>query len=231
MCTARPAAEQAVRARLQFPRVAEDGARCRHIPETEVLRDAVQINFTAKAVDGVKRLQLGGEEPTRTREACHVQRFLAQPVAGEKQAAINAIPDSQREHAPESGDCGLRAEGRRRLGDDLGIRGAPEAHPPPHQLRAQVPVVVDLSVEDTGVPSVRRQHRLAAGLREVEDGQPAVSQSDPCGRVDPAPAVVRTPVNERSDHATDSRIKRFRIAFWRGEPSGYAASGCLAPLR
>jgi hypothetical protein len=72
------------------------------------------------------------------------------------------VPDGEGEHAPQARqprDALLREEGQ----DDLCVAVAAEGVVA-RQLGADVPVVVDLPVEDDLVAAVRGGHRLEAGV-------------------------------------------------------------------
>ena len=62
--------------------------------------------------------------------------------------------------------------------EDLGVGVRGKAPPALFQLFAQLAVVIDLAVENDLIPAIGAGHRLSSGLREVDDGQPAVSQAD-----------------------------------------------------
>src|SRR5581483_11948157 len=72
------------------------------------------------------------------------------------------------------------------------------------ELVAQLPEVVDLAVEHDDVAAVGRMHRLVAGLREVDDGEPA----EPQARLAFAPrrVLVRTPVLQAGDGVVEPHV-------------------------
>ena len=64
------------------------------------------------------------------------------------------------------------------LEQDLGVAARSQHHALLPQFGAQLDIVVDLAVEDHPVAAVGGPHRLMATLRQVDDGQPLVAQSD-----------------------------------------------------
>ena len=135
----------------------------------------------------------------------------------------------EREHPPQPADGGAWAEGGDRLHDDLRVRPAAEAGAAPLELGAQIAVVVDLAVEDAGVASVARQHRLAARRGNIQHRQPAETERDATLRVGPAPRIVRATMDKRGGHARHCRIEHIRIAGGWSEPADEAAHGAMIP--
>ena len=73
------------------------------------------------------------------------------------------------------------------------------------ELRAKLLEVVDLAVEDNLQRSLVHRHRLMSSRREVDDREPAVSQSDARGRVDAV--VVGSTVAQRRCHALETGLQ------------------------
>jgi hypothetical protein len=79
-----------------------------------------------------------------------------------------------------------------------------EAIPTHLELTAQIAKVIDLAVEADDQVLAVRQHRLMAGFAQIDDGEAAMTESDPGGRVDPDPAIIGTAVTQCRCHRFDS---------------------------
>ena len=72
-------------------------------------------------------------------------------------------------------------------------------------------MIVDLAVVIEDQAPVRREHRLVARGREVDDGQAAVRQADAALAVDPNAFVVGAPMFDCVRHAPEQRgLRRAR---------------------
>ncbi len=78
-------------------------------------------------------------------------------------------------------------------------------------LGAQPTVVVDLAVEDDDVTAAVRSHRLVAGRRQVDDGQPAVDEADAGPGVLPQSDVVGPAMGDGLAHAAQYLAGRFGL--------------------
>ena len=122
-------------------------------------------------------LDLGGEREEPVGREPVVERLDAEPVARGKDRPGLAVVEHEREHAVEPVQAvppplGVGVE--EHLGVGAGVKGMAGGL----ELGAQLAVVVDLAVVDDPVAAVGRAHRLVAGRREVEDGEPAVAERD-----------------------------------------------------
>ena len=215
-----------VRARGQFsyPLVNRPGRRDVEVPEQQGQRAAVDVSGE-RGMRG-ERLQLGPEQEHAVLPAV-VEGLFAHPVAGQRERPVPAVPEREREHAggrpqrffqPPAFDGGQQGF---RVGTPPPRRGVrkPRFEPAP-----EIRVVVDLAVEDDDAAPRRGQHRLAAGRRQVDDGQAAVRQCDPGFAVEPDPGVVRAAVRDRVRHrAGDFRRRRIRKKGAAAEKAGHSA--------
>ncbi len=112
-------------------------------------------------VIGEQRLDLGGKSEPARRLGIE-QRLLAEVIASEEEAVGAAVPDGEREHAPQPGK---KAGALVLVEVDEYFGVAPRAKPvsPREQIGPQRLVVVDLAVEDHhhGAVFIRR----SAGAR------------------------------------------------------------------
>ena len=96
-----------------------------------------------------------------------------------KQPARARVPDADREHAVEAVDARRgptpRSRGRCTSVSEWSVR---KRCPFATSSRPQLPVVVDLAVEDDRDRAVLVAHRLVRGRREVDDREPAVAEPD-----------------------------------------------------
>ena len=96
------------------------------------------------------------------------------------------------------------------MDDDLGVAARAEHVPERRQLGHQLPVVVDLAVEDDDDGAVLVEHRLLAG-RQVDDRQALVAQRD-AGRAVHAglvgPAVMLRLVHAQQRGRVEVRVPR-----------------------
>jgi len=80
-----------------------------------------------------------------------------------------------------------------RLDKNLGVRGATEIGAGRLTFTAQLGGVIDFAVVAQHIATVRGDHRLASGDREIDDGKAAMADRDTGLSVGPASAVVRPP--------------------------------------
>ena len=69
---------------------------------------------------------------------------------------------------------------------------AMENHPELLQLTPEFRMVVHLAIENDDIAGGFIAHRLRAGLRKIDNGQPRVAQSDPTIRRGPRSRGIRT---------------------------------------
>ncbi len=72
---------------------------------------------------------------------------------------------------------------------------------------AQLAIVEDLAIVGDDVATVRRDHRLVAARREVDDGQAAMTEGNPSGRIKPNALAIRTAMGEAVSHSDSLRTK------------------------
>jgi hypothetical protein len=148
-----------------------------------------------------QRRQRGGEaHPAGA--AAEVERLDAQPVAGHDDPAGLPLDHHEGEHPEEALDAG-RAPAVVGLEHHLGVGGGEEPVAGLLQLGAQLLVVVDDPVEDHGQAELGVDHRLGAGVGQVDDLQPAVAERHRPGL--PATGAVGPPALQLVAHGADRR--------------------------
>src|SRR5690348_4631136 len=91
-----------------------------------------------------------------------------------------------------------------RFEDHLGVRRRVESLPERRELAAQLLEVVDLAVERDHATGCAVDHRLRAGLAQVEDREPAVRKHDVVRLRDPEPGAVGPTVAKRAADPIDA---------------------------
>lgn len=124
------------------------------------------------------------------------ERLLAKRIPGEEQLLLPFVPDRQGEHAVELLHAAL-ALLLIQVDNDLGIAPRGEDVAARLQLSAQLPVVVDLTVEDDPAGAVLVGERLMAGL-DVDDAQPSAGK--PYWAVEKEAFVVRASMGDGPSH-------------------------------
>ena len=114
------------------------------------------------------------------------------------------------------------------LEDDLGVGAAAEGDALALEAGAEIAVVVDLAVEGDDAAAVGRSHRLVAGRRQVDDGQPAEAERDAGRRVDAVAGVVGAAVHEGRGHRGDVTTQRV-LGAAAGSPQAAQAAHDVAP--
>ena len=86
--------------------------------------------------------------------------------------------------------------------------------------------VIDLSIVGQDQSSVPRLHRLARGIRQIDDRQPAMAEPDRAIAI--MSLAVRTPMGDDIGHRSQRRDRRWSpIAM---ENAGYATHVNLGPI-
>src|SRR2546425_1124360 len=131
-----------------------------------------------------------------------VQRFLAEPIAGEQQPAPPGVPEREREHAAQVLDAEVTVTlvgGQ----DHLGVARRGERPARRGEPGAKLAEVVDLAVEDDVELAVGARHRLTTG-DEIDDGKPCHAEPDARTIVaDPRPLVVGAAMLQRPQHGRE----------------------------
>src|SRR5262249_31503640 len=68
------------------------------------------------------------------------------------------------------------------------------------ELASYIAIIVDLAVEGDHVATIGRMHRLRAAGAEVDDGKPALAESDAAFGVNPDVSGIRAAMPYRLDH-------------------------------
>ena len=145
-----------------------------HRPVAQVPGDRRVVDPRARG-EPRQRPYLGCEDEAAVRQLAPVQRLDPERVTDQVEAVRQRVVQGDGEHPAQLGQR-VRAELGPQLRDDLAVAGRLQRQPV--ALR-ELPEVIDLAVEDAGVPPVGGDERLVARGRRVLDGQPGVPQGDP----------------------------------------------------
>ena len=132
------------------------------------------------------------------------ERLLTRPVAGQVQRAFRGIPDGQRKLPVDAANRLLESPPAHAMQQHfrVGMSAKPARR---LEFRAQPLEIVDLAVEHDDVLRVVARHRLVAGDRQVDDGQPARAEADALAR--PHAAVIGAAM----DHARVGALHTFAL--------------------
>ena len=161
--------------RRQFPGLAEDRPRGRDVEQREVLIERDLIERKHNIGDRPKTLQLAHEIAASILLQV-VKRLDPKSVPGGEHPPGGPVVDGKSEHAPQPLDrpiTVLLVE----VDDNLGVRSGREPMAPLDQVALQLPVIVDLPVEDDGQRAILIEDGLSAAL-QVDDAQAAHPQAD-----------------------------------------------------
>src|SRR5207247_1609647 len=137
----------------------------------------VVVRCTRYAGAHQETLDLGGEREERSRHSGVVERLDAQPIAGAEQTALRPVPDGKGEHPIEVSEA-VPTPTSVGLKENLRVGSSGEDVAQALELCSELPVVIDLTVEDDPLRRVARRHRLEAPIRKIENGETAVAQAD-----------------------------------------------------
>ena len=167
-----------------------DRVRRRNVIVPHEARRGVAVDARRPAGMRAQRLELGAEQE-QLAELGPVERLDAEPVAHQRQRALAAVPQRDREHADQPVQRRLDAERGESLPASPRCRNGRGTRRRARQRRPQFLVVVDLAVVDDDEAAVGRDHRLMAGRRQIDDRETAMRERDAGLGVDPNAVVVR----------------------------------------
>src|SRR5262249_49500137 len=123
------------------------------------------------------RLQFGREEK-RAPIKRNIERLFSEAVAHQVQDAGSAVPDRKSKHSGKPSQGQLDAEVFERGEHHLGVAVAAEPMAVPLEFSPKFGKVVDLAVESHHQAFAVRQHGLMTRLREVDDRESAMTESN-----------------------------------------------------
>ena len=176
-----PALDPSILDRDRMPRLEQVDAlkKClftEGVLEREIVHEGRHIDLARGALHRQDRLHLRGEHQVPG-EFAVVQRLDPIAVPGQQQGLAGVVPDRKREHPVQAFHaCG--AELLIQMQNDFGVRRGEEFIPLLHQFFLEFKVVVDFTVVGEPHRPGPVRHRLVAGQRQIEDGQPAVAQRE-----------------------------------------------------
>src|SRR6185369_10012458 len=106
-----------------------------------------------------------------------IKRFDAHGVAGHEQAVLGRIPDGEGKYSSELLQTRFAPTGIR-FQQDFRIAIGAKAFSVTTQAVAKLSIVIDFAVEYDPVPCLWIVHRLMPKRRKVDDGEPAMSESN-----------------------------------------------------
>jgi hypothetical protein len=109
----------------ELERVPIDGARCRHVQVSQVVRQRVAVERAIEGRSGDERLQLGAE-CDESRLYGDEERLDPEPVSHQREPPGLRVPGRDREHADETAHGGLDPPALEGGENDLRIRPAAE---------------------------------------------------------------------------------------------------------
>jgi hypothetical protein len=124
--------------------------------------------------------------------------LIPKAVACEHQALPLAIEERERVHAFETSRQLERAEVLVTVHQDLRVAGAPKDVAPGHELRSQIAVIVNLTVEHDDDGGVLVEKRLVSARAQIDDRQAA--HADPDVAFDQRAIVVRAAMADAGRH-------------------------------
>ena len=181
--------------RRQLVDALEDATLTRHVAHHQVAIERRRIDLAGKGRIGHQPLQLRSKTYLIGGRRIE-QRFLAAAVAGEKQKLLLVVIKRDGKHAVEMREA-IGAPFRIGREQDFGVGLGGELMSLRFQLIAKVEVVVDFPVEHHAQAIALVVHRLMPAGRQVDDGEPALRQSDVSGRRPPRAAIVGTTMHHR----------------------------------
>ena len=155
-----------------------------------------------------QRLDLGAEHQVAGAVGV-VQRFDADAVTVQQQAAFAVVPDRDSEHAFETVDEAFTPVPVG-VENGFGVGARPVGVARRFELRSQRGVIVDFPVEHQRDAAVGSGHRLMSRGGEVDDGQPPERQSHIAAFRDEFPVVIRSAMRDRGTHAPEKLPGDFR---------------------
>ena len=122
------------------------------------------------------------------------------------------VPDRKCEHAVETRNRLFYAPAHATFDDDFGVRLPPEHRAARNQFIAEIREVVALAVISDDEATIRREHRLVASRRKINNRKTAMAKCNARLGVDPNPEIVRPAVAQRPGHISTERESTSREA-------------------
>ena len=159
------------------------------------------------------RVAVEGCEQQRALSKPDIQRLFAHAVAYKMQNTIFAIPDAGGKHPGKLLKRCLYAVAFERGQHNLGVAVAVETMALGFESRPQAGKIVNLAVEGHDEIFISRQHRLVAGVGQINNREATMAKSDAAVAVEPSATAIRPAMIERRSHRTDRRkMARVRCA-------------------
>jgi len=192
--------------RQELPDALEDAPGGGDVVEREVKPEGLPVDPPLHAGVLQDRPDLRGEEQ-RAAVVPVDEGLDADAVAAQHERPRPFVPEGEGEHAREPPRAGFPLF-LVEMDDDLAVGMRAEAVAPVLHLPAELGVVVDLAVEDEPHGAVFVGKRLAAGLGQIDDGEPAMPKPHgrPGARAQVQAGPVGAPVGHDVRHAPQDRL-------------------------
>ncbi len=161
-----------------------DRPRRGHVLVAEVQGQRVTVDVAVELGMAAQRVERRSEHDVAGAQPAVEQRLLAEPVARQHELALASGPTRRRRTCRRPVRALARTPQWSKASSRISVSEWPRNRTPrAAELGGQLAVVVDLAVVGDDEAAAGRRHRLVAGGREVEDGQPAVAEADSARRV------------------------------------------------
>src|SRR5882724_885889 len=179
-----------------------DTVLVRHPALAQHHRQGPRIDDGVETRIGKDRLQFGSEKERAISES-NIERLLAHAIADKVQNPMFAVPDAGGKHPGKQLERFLDAIAFKRGEHDLRVAVATEAMAFGLESRPQSGEIIDLAIERHHEIFIFRQHRLVAGVGQINDRKAAMTESDAALAVEPYALAVRPAMIERRCHRID----------------------------
>src|SRR5262249_30393950 len=129
-----------------------------------------------------------------------IQRLDAEAIAHKCQGAVAPIPRADREHSDETLDGRLDTIGREGLKHHFRIGTTTKFDSARFKLGTKLLEIIDFAIVWDDEAAVRRDHRLMACGRKIDDGEAAVRKGNACVGINPHAMIVGTAISDALGH-------------------------------
>ena len=120
-------------------------------------------------------MNLGGKQKTTIR-LCIDEGFDTQPVARAIQGLFASVPNGKGEHTPQLGKAGFEATPLEKAQKNFRVRVPTEYFAGGFKIFPEFREIVYFSIKNNYIPTVRTDHWLVPGRRQIQNRQAHESQ-------------------------------------------------------
>src|SRR5262249_23320563 len=164
-----------------------------------------------------------GSEQEEFAELRPVQWLNSEAITHQCERTVAPVPHANSEHADEALHCRVDPVEGKCLEHDLGIGTAAKPNATRLTLAAQFVEIIDCAVVRDDQLSIRRDHRLMAGCREVDDRESAVGEGNAGLGIAPEAMIVGTAIGDAVGHHDRVAFKPFARGGCKSQNAGNAA--------